>query len=200
MKNWIYEAQCYRCHAKFEGSQSECQQWVLQNCESNIENDQVAIPHAGVIDAAFLPGEYKCTSCKRIFVRVKGGEATEELCEPCVIQGKQPSRQENGTRINLNCGSTVSFSPKNIYGNLFSHVRKSFLFGGETWACCGRKTTYDTISGESTYACGKKAEFHIKLPNGFSFQNGQSDSECGIVCGKCASQLLKITGSANIGF
>ena len=148
----------------------------------------------------FLPGVYKCTSCKQSYGRIKGGTGTEELCEQCVGAGKSPGQIKMSTSRELNCGIEISYSPRDLYGRNYSHVRKDFIFGGENWACSSTKSTYDTLSGRGSFPCGKKANMHIKFPKGFGFPNGSTTSECAILCKGCAAKASELPGTINLGF
>jgi hypothetical protein len=199
VKNFrAYSVKCQSCFREVEGDPAFCNSWLKDKCESRTTFSHTN--HIGLVLPVFLPGVYKCTSCKQSYGRIKGGTGTEELCEQCVDAGKSPGQIKMSTSRELNCGVEISYSPRDLYGKNYSHVRKDFIFGGENWACSSTKSTYDTLSGSGSYPCGKKANMHIKFPKGFGFSNGGSTSECAVFCKGCAGKALELSGATSLGF
>jgi len=198
--NWIYKTFCYRCNQVFEGSEFDCDSWVAQTCPISQQSGGKTVGHAANVVPSFLPGEYRCRSCRRAYGRIKGSESTEDLCETCVMQGKSAAPQKMRTSTNLNCNVSIAQSARNLFGQPYSHVRKQFLIGGEDWACCGAKSSYDFLSGKSEYSCGKRGSVHVALPKEHRFSNGGEAAACAILCNKCAAQIMKIPGAKNLGF
>jgi hypothetical protein len=190
--NWIYEVSCSSCGGSYEGKELDCHKWLTESCQSRL--DKARSNHSGVVTAQYYGGQCKCSSCKRSYVRIKGGSATEDLCEICVDQGKAPKKSKMASSRSLACGVEVSFSSRTLFGKNYSHVRKDYIFGGEDWACSGTQSTYDTLSGHDSYPCGKKATVHLALEGGNQFQNGSDFSDCAIFCVSCAKRWLKLSG------
>ena len=100
---------------------------------------------------------------------------------------------------NLKCGIRIEYAETDGYGKPYSHIRKSFLLRREDWACASPKENYDTLSGTTYYVCGKRARHHIELPHGYAFGNGNSSSQCGLVCNGCAKYYFRIVGAKSLG-
>lgn len=177
----------------------ECQSWLDQVCPRRTGSDTKK--HKGIVFPVYLEGEggFKCAGCKRNYVRVKGGTATEQLCETCVENKVAPKEIRMSSSRELNCDTPISFQSRDLFGKNFSHVRRDFIFGGEDWACASVKSTYDPLSGRESYACRKRGSIHIKLEKGGHFANSDSTSECAVICTGCAKRWLQIPGARSVG-
>lgn len=188
---WRYEAACWDCKERVKGSEREVEDWIQTPCVI-----AGSYRHSCAATPCYLnDGNFQCSRCRRNYVRIEGGQATEDMCDFCLAKGLTAKPVKIDSPRTAPCGHPVSFTGNDGYGRYHSHPRKRFLLRGEGWACCIPTSTYNTLDGRQEFGCGKRATYHVTLPDGWGLPGGADGSHCGMMCTRHANEVTKQAGT-----
>jgi len=180
---WLNAVYCFVCRKNFFGTPEDLLTASRTNCNSGKNEHQFSNMYLAV-----SPGRCVCLSCSRWYKLVKGGENTVNQCDSCARSGKQIPAIKMGSPRTMRCDGYFTLSDNT------GHRRKTFLLGGEDWACCITSNTSNFYMGDSSQNCLRKGTFHVEdLENhGYgSFPGAAPDEHCGIMCETHARRLQK---------